>query len=269
MKTNNYFLLGLCALTLASCETWRGIEEDFSNIQVPEFAAQDSSPSEGAKYISACPHVAVIEDLAVLNDFENVSKPSPDNLVSRVVLTKMQSSCGDKSRSVIVDLKLAFEGTLGPKGKMQAGDMPFFTYPYFVAVTAPNGEIMAKEVFAASITYDRGENTHTHFETLRHIIPLDDTSRGNRYKVMVGFQLSQDQLEYNRNQIRMAQEAEKAKVKAAEAAAKAQAKAQSSAPKGFANQPQATAPATIQPNQPAAIVVTPAPGPVDITSPVQ
>jgi sRNA-binding protein len=86
---------------------------------------------------------------------------------------------------------------------------------------------------------------------------------------MVGFQLSQDQLEYNRNQIRMAQEAEKAKVKAAEAAAKAQAKAQSSAPKGFANQPQATAPATIQPNQPAAIVVTPAPGPVDITSPVQ
>lgn len=276
MKFKAYSLIAIAALSLAACETWRGIEEDFSNIQMPEFSSPASSggTSEGSQFTSACPHVAVVEDLAVLNDFENISRPSPDNLVSRVTLTKMQSSCADKSRSVIVDLKLAFEGTLGPKGKMQAGDMPFFTYPYFVAVTAPNGEIMAKEVFAASVAYNRGETSHTHYETLRHIIPLDDTSRGNRYKVMVGFQLSQDQLAWNREQIRLAAEAEKAQQKAAVEAEKAAQKAAADAARAAekaGKAPISAAPAP-QPNQPAAIVVTPAPqqgGPVDITAPVQ
>lgn len=266
MKSKAYSLLILCVLGLSACQTWKGLEEDFSSIQ-SDFSSSSSTSyasSDSASLLSPCPRVEVVEDLAVLNDFENISKPSPDSLVSSVKLSKLQSTCGEKARSITVDLKLAFEGQLGPRGRINANDMPFFSYPYFVAVTAPSGEIMAKEVFAASITYNRGESSHTHYETLRHIIPLDDTGRAGRYKVLVGFQLGQEQLAWNREQLRLAKQAEREAEKARKAA---EAKAAAATMPAAGN---AAPTMIVEPNQPANVSVTPAPanpGPIDITSP--
>lgn len=149
-----------------------------------------------------CPRVEIVEDLSSLSEFSSRRDPSYDNLISRVNLTHSESSCFYGPRSVTVDLKLAFEGVLGPRARMQPGDRPFFSYPFFVAVTAPNGDILAKEVFGAAITYESGQDRQTYYESLRQVIPAANTFRGSRHKVLIGFQLSQDQLEYNRQMIR-------------------------------------------------------------------
>jgi hypothetical protein len=96
---------------------------------------------------------------------------------------------------VTVDLKVFFEGTLGPMG--QAAPQPTVSYPFFVAVTSPSGAILAKEVFSAPMTYSAG-GQETYVETMRQIIPIPNKEAGDHFKVLAGFQLSQDQLNYNR-----------------------------------------------------------------------
>ena len=147
---------------------------------------------------TTCPKVQIVDDLSSLSDFIDPNKPNKKNLISRIDIDSAESTCKLASKSVIVDLKLVFNGKLGPKGRSNANEKPFFSYPFFVAVTAPNGEILAKEVFAASMTYNASEDSHSYFEKMRQIIPIKSKSSANRYSVLIGFQITPDQLSYNR-----------------------------------------------------------------------
>jgi hypothetical protein len=136
-------------------------------------------------------------------------------------MSDIQSKCVYGSQSVTVDIKLSFEGTAGANGP--AGTA---SYPFFVAVTGPGGNILAKEVFAASMDYSRGPN-QTYFESMRQIIPVPSKTAGEQFKVLAGFQLSDDQLAYNRALIAATERAakerakvEKARIEAAKEASK-------------------------------------------------
>lgn len=188
-----------CVLTLAACQTMRAVQEDIGNLPNTSLTAEDQSK----KLLGSCPVVEIVQDLAVYSDFA-AATTSAENLVSSVGMARTQTTCGTNKRSVTVDIGVAFDGVLGPRGRQSSGDKPFFTYPYFVAVTDPSGRIMAKEIFAASLTFEPGEDRHVHEEKLRHIIPLENPSNAGGYRVLIGFQLSPDQLEYNRMAIKQA-----------------------------------------------------------------
>ncbi len=189
-----------CSLLLTGCQTLRAIQDDFLDVRAGNISPPNmysSSPESLLK--SECPEVQIVDDLSSLSDFTSPNKQYKEHLISRVDLISAESTCKLASKSVIVDLKLIFNGTLGAKGRQNSADKPFFSYPYFVAVTAPNGKIMAKEIFAASVTFNPNENNHSYYEKLRQIIPIDSKERANLYKILIGFQVTPDQLAYNRN----------------------------------------------------------------------
>ncbi len=150
---------------------------------------------------SPCPRIEIIDDLSSLSDFSTPKNTDQSQLISRVDLSSAKSTCKLASKSAIIDLKLMFKGTLGDKGRIKSSDKPFFSYPFFIAVTSPSGEIMGKEIFAASLTYGANENEHTYFENLRQIIPIKSKNTAKYYKILVGFQVTPDQLAYNREHI--------------------------------------------------------------------
>ena len=197
----------LILFALPACETFEGMKEDISGIGMPEFAALGQKKTA---LHSTCPEVHIVEELATLAEFATRTDTGDNNLVSKTDINQVESSCKRGKQSITVDLKLAFEGKLGPQGRSQGSGGPSFTYPFFVAITAPNGNILAKEVFAATIAYDSGRDQQTYYESLRQIIPVKYETKAGRYKVLVGFQLSNDQLAYNRTQIELAKEAAKA-----------------------------------------------------------
>lgn len=192
------------ALTLSACETMEGIKRDISDINFDSFTPASSvSEDQHANFLvdGNCPEVQIVEDLSRLHEFNAGQSMKSSNLVSSVSMEEAQSTCSYGDRSVTVDLKLALEGKLGPKGRRSSNEKPFFSYPFFVAVTSDNGKILAKEIFAASMTYGSGQDEQLYHETLRQIIPADSRAQGARYKVMVGFQLAEKQLAYNRKLI--------------------------------------------------------------------
>lgn len=144
-----------------------------------------------------CPQVQVIDELSSLSDFSDISQQKDYNLISRVQLQEGASNCIYSAGNVRVDVKLVLESVLGTQG--QAMDSaPSFTYPFFVAVTDAQNNILAKEVFSAAVNYTDNELRHTYFENLRQIIPITNRSDGMRHKILVGFQLTDEQLAYNR-----------------------------------------------------------------------
>jgi len=195
------------ALTLTACETMEGFKNDISDIDfgsITDFSTASSVQEEQhANFLvdGNCPSIQIVEDLGRLYEFNAGQSMKSSNLVSSVKMEEANSTCSYGNRSVTVDLKLAFDGELGPKGRRTASEKPFFTYPFFVAVTSDSGKILAKEIFAASMTYDKGQDEQLYFETLRQIIPADSRTQGARYKIMVGFQLAEKQLAYNRTLI--------------------------------------------------------------------
>lgn len=201
MKIAKYLLLCLSATTLAACQTADGFVADIAdtfNLRGGGSSPYAISDVEVAKSDDPCPRVSIVDELSSLSEFANPSNTSESNLISRVNLQQVESSCSFQSGQVSVDLKMAFESTLGAKGRVRSTDKPFFSYPFFVAVTNPKGIIMAKEVFSASMTYDKGEDSHVYFETMRQLIPLDRQDNAKRHQVLLGFQLDPAQLQYNR-----------------------------------------------------------------------
>ncbi|MBU4568461.1 MAG: hypothetical protein KJ833_05805 [Alphaproteobacteria bacterium] len=92
------------------------------------------------------------------------------------------------------ELEIDFAFGKGPKG--QAGQMD---YPYFVAVTRRNGKVLAKEYFNTRAEFGRGPVASKTELVNRITIPrADESISGVNFEIVVGFDLTQEQLDFNR-----------------------------------------------------------------------
>lgn len=202
MKATRLTIIALATVGLAACQTmnqtWEGIKNFDLNLAQPE---NNQARLEAALPDVVCPQVKIVDELSALNEFADLSSPGDDTLISRVTLSQSESSCVYDGNNAVVDLKLVFDGQMGPKGRKKPGDTPIFSYPFFIAVTGSDGSIKAKEVFGASITYAAGETNHTYYESLRQIIPVESNVEARDFNVLIGFQLTPEQLRYNRAHI--------------------------------------------------------------------
>ena len=145
-----------------------------------------------------CPQVTIINELAALHQFTNPAKPSPAGSISSIMMSHLDTNCTYNRNNVVVELNLTFEGTLGARAKVWNTDRASFAYPYFLAITTPSGTIAAKEIFAIAFSYDKNQDTVSRTERIRQIIPLNgDYSARN--SILIGFQLTGEELAYNRS----------------------------------------------------------------------
>ena len=199
MKHLKILFICLTLFSLSACQTLQNLRDDVGEIFESDLTTNTVVTDRSATLLkNPCPEVEIVDDLSSLSDFSNPRNPSAGNLISRIDLKSAQSTCRLASSSAIVDVKLIFNGKLGAKGRQGTSDKPFFSYPFFVAITSPTGKILAKEIFAASMTYNSGEAVHAYYENLRQVIPIRSKDQAHRYKVLIGFQVTQDQLDYNR-----------------------------------------------------------------------
>jgi len=99
-------------------------------------------------------------------------------------------------RPILANLEIDFGFGRGPAAQ---GDAK--TYEFFVAVTRRDMAVMAKEVFPVSIRFPAGEDRIYRTETIDAIsIPrADEGTSGVNFEILVGFELTEDQLAFNRS----------------------------------------------------------------------
>jgi predicted small secreted protein len=225
--------MSLTALSLNACQTFNGLKQDLSTFgkAVGNTASNVGNSVGNAKQSTVnvvtgsndastqvttnnntqqlttaefvaidgdtCPPISVDPQLSSMSEFFNMKKPSAGSEVSTIDLLETKTTCQVDGEYLEVKIELSFAGALGPKAKRKDGDRPFFAYPYFIAVTDDRGNELAKETFAASVTYKADQEEIGLIETIRQRLPLNDDGSMPPYRIKVGFQLTEEQLFYN------------------------------------------------------------------------
>ncbi len=69
--------------------------------------------------------------------------------------------------------------------------------PYFIAVLSPSEEVLQRTAFSTSVEFDATGKGVSH-EDHRLRLPVSDPAEARKYKVVVGFDLTPEQIKYNR-----------------------------------------------------------------------
>ena len=210
MRTYLICFYSVLALFLTGCEAVKTvgdqIESSFKSVKIPDMSLEkdnSSVPAADGSLITGqgdCPTIKSLKDLISISQFSDATIPVPEQLISVTKLDKMNAACKISQNSVSIELSLDFSGTLGPAGVKELNGQANYTYPYFLSVVTPDGKIMSKDVFALSMVYENGQITYHRQDTLRQVIPLMAGQEANKFQIIVGFPLSENELAYNRTQ---------------------------------------------------------------------
>jgi len=141
--------------------------------------------------LAQCPSASALIDTATMPLFEG----SPPKLAYTVYIMKARRDCDIEktekhvSASVTIDFRAA---------RINAGAPAAYTVPYFVAIST-EGRILAKRQYATRFTFDAGQTVADFSETVSSLsMAVSADKRPAEYGIVVGFQLTKAQLEYNR-----------------------------------------------------------------------
>jgi hypothetical protein len=165
-------------LALAACET------SFTMSDLNPFGSSEPQP---------CPPGGALADAAVLTEFGRGNDRSDKNVVYKARIDRTVFDCQVTGDRVVGRVAMVGTVEIGRKGK--AGD---FTLPVFIALTRNNSEVVSKRFDTIEVTVARGSTT-AQFEKTIPDFSFELASRPSlEYEVLTGFNLTPEQVEYNR-----------------------------------------------------------------------
>lgn len=171
-------ILALSATSLSACKSTKEI------LAVGEAGEKNPGP---------CPEAFALYEASRLVEFHGSESFSKVGFTAEI--EKVRSLCRYYGGNPIdADLELDISFGRGP-----AATGTTATYEYFVAVTRKNIDVIEKQVFPITITFPEGVNVVTVTENVgKIIIPrANDTTSGANFEIIVGFELTQEQIAFN------------------------------------------------------------------------
>ena len=141
-----------------------------------------------------CPSAVVVSDARHLYDFAPGGSTAADVRIA-VRITIPAARCTIKGGRALVDLDLPIDAARGPalgEGRLEV------EFPYFVAVADRFDNILAKKVFTAKVKLGGDQQRSSTVERIEQVIPLGSAPDGSHFVIYVGFQLTREQIEFNR-----------------------------------------------------------------------
>ncbi|HZD25563.1 MAG TPA: hypothetical protein VE631_04825 [Alphaproteobacteria bacterium] len=152
--------------------------------------------SSFGKETRPCPRVSMLKDASRITQYRPGPGRDLTDVVAEAGIASLQATCDydddDHVLQVVTTINLA--ASRGPA--FRGGSASF---PFFVAVVDEQQHILGKRVFDSAIAFPQGQPRAAVFEEMEQDIPLKKDQTGADFEVIVGFQLSEEQLEHNRN----------------------------------------------------------------------
>jgi hypothetical protein len=186
--------LGAAILILWSCETMA---------QYPGGGAPSGKPPPAASRPSsddevACPNGAALMEASTVTKLRPGAGKDPTDVVLTAELAKPKVDCDyDKDEGKVeANIRFPVTVTRGPAASSEPQQLV-----YFVAIVDLDNTVVAKKNFIREVTMDQPVQTFDESpEAMTFTIPKDKKPVG--YEVLVGFQLTQGELAYNREKHR-------------------------------------------------------------------
>lgn len=144
-----------------------------------------------------CPVLGVLDSAATLTRLQPGAASGDADVAYVAEITDADLSCvlkGDLLYHMEVNLKIAITGRKGPAADSERAEVE-----YFVVITDRSGNVVTKKTFPATIEFD-GRPQATVVEEIWQLYELEQGGAGSLYEIWVGFQLTDEELEFNRKQ---------------------------------------------------------------------
>ena len=174
----------LLALPLSACETL-GL-----STPAPDPGLVDMGP--------ICPASAVLSDAVVVTKLKPGTppgQPNPANIAFTAEMSQAKLDCNfnREQNRLSVDIDFAVKATRGPAAMGADPQLDFF-----VAVVDTDNNIISKTVYHGQPDL-RGKPTNVYTQNVSNFpVPLAMDKRPYDYEILTGFQLTPDELAYNR-----------------------------------------------------------------------
>jgi hypothetical protein len=180
--TVRFCLLGFSVLFLVSCET-------------PE----SLNPFGEKQPVPACPKIRLLKDMDIITVYRPGSGRDITDIRFGGEIIGFKGECeyiGKRGvySNVVVVLKVDFKITRGPAEKSQ-----LVSIPYFIAIPEFYPSASGRSDFNFRVNFPKNKNLmRISDQEVEISIPLTVTRKGPNSKIYIGFQLTPDQLEFNR-----------------------------------------------------------------------
>lgn len=171
-------LLG--SLSIAGCQSTAEV------LQIGEAGERNAGP---------CPRAFALYDAARIVEFRD-GQQSFDSVGFTGQITKVRSLCryvGDNP--ITGDVEISFELGRGPA----AADQSEAIYQYWVAITRKNIAVIDKQTFPLQVTFPAGQDRIAVTEDIKDFVisRVSDTTSGENFEIIVGFEVTEDQRAFN------------------------------------------------------------------------
>jgi len=146
-----------------------------------------------------CPNIVIVQDAAEITQFLPGEGRDLTDVTVEARITDFRGFCDtdiedDRTGAVDVEMQLLLVATRGPASTTRDA-----SFKYFVAIADAEENILAREEFETSITFEGNRNRVGFAEELKQKIPLQAGQLGDAFGIFVGFVLSDEDLKYNLN----------------------------------------------------------------------
>ena len=142
-----------------------------------------------------CPAASAIVDTAIATVFKTGTSPDPANILYTVEVTGVTGHCDVDKQALnsISSVEISFRAIRAPSGA--AAD---YKVPYFIAVSQED-RLLAKKIYVADFSFAPGQTTTTFTQSAESIdVSAAKDKKTYDYNVLVGLQLTKEQLDFNR-----------------------------------------------------------------------
>lgn len=168
----------LAIVTLSGCETWQS---------TVNYIRSDNG--------ATCPDAAILANTAVIPVFDPAKGADPSNVVYTGQLNDLKTRCSFSKRDNLIDANVRiFYQVSRPPG----GESAHYKVPYFIAVTS-GGEIVDKQIHWLEFDFPKASANLKLEELVDSVeIPVARDKKSYEYHLLIGFQLTQAQIDYNK-----------------------------------------------------------------------
>jgi len=163
-----------------------------------------------AGLLSACTSQQQVEleqalpcpSVGILGGSEELTLSTGGSDITDIVLTgeieRVLSECVYDIDDGLILVNLAFRGTaeIGPAATTRE-----ITVPFFIALTEVNARVLRKDVFLLTLTFPGNQRSTSFIHTIEEVkVPFVARINGAAYEILIGFQLTPEQLAFNRRE---------------------------------------------------------------------
>lgn len=142
-----------------------------------------------------CPEVRVLEDLGELVRY----KPGPGRDITDIVLeaefTRVAGECNVGDESIEVGLYIGMNASLGPAERRETAEVNMI-----MAIADAEKNIISRRVMPIEFTFTGNSSKIYYQERFLAEIPREKDDSPEGYSIYLGYELSREELEFNRGE---------------------------------------------------------------------